>query len=73
MKITTTDYMRVFSARFKQAMEPFSYKAVAADTGVSVALLYRYASGKALPTAFTLAKIIAATGIDANALLGVRS
>lgn len=72
MKVDRDGYMRAFGSRFKQAMGPYSYKAVASDTGIGVGLLYRYANGTALPSAFTLAKITAATGIDANALLGVR-
>ena len=72
MSVSRDDYTKAFSRRLKAIItnsgEPT--KSIADKADIHYCSLNEYENGKALPSAFVLAKIVIALGVDANVLLG---
>ena len=74
MTISRDEYARAFSKRLRRAAveRDMTNKEIAARADLHTCTVSAYLNGKAIPTAFVLAKLCVALGCDANALLGLR-
>ena len=72
MTITRDEYAKAFSKRLRRAAveRDMTNKEIAARAELHTCTVSAYLNGKAIPTAFVLAKLCVALGCDANVLLG---
>jgi len=70
--ITRDEYAKAFSKRLRRAAveRDMTNKEIAYKADLHVGTVSAYLNGKAIPTAFVLAKLCVALGCDANVLLG---
>ena len=72
MSISRDEYAKAFSKRLRVTVADrnMTNKELAAKAEVNRNIVSSYLNGKAIPTAFVLAKLCVALGCDANVLLG---
>ena len=72
--VTPDEYRMAFACRFERLMKACGYPkhVIAKRSGLTESMLDIYAQARAIPTAFTAAKLAIAMEVDANELLGIR-
>lgn len=69
------EFKRGFARRLRvvAADRDIKLKTIADEAGIDHTHIYKYAHGENLPTAYALAKLAVALGVDANYLLGIKA
>ena len=72
MTISRDEYAKAFSKRLRLAVDDsgLSGKEIAAMANIGRPAVSQYLNGRAIPSAFVLAKLCVVLGVDANVLLG---